>query len=275
MLVLAFDTTGEHGGAGLYRDEVCLANAINRGPARQYSISLFEMVEAVLAEAGARDRGGAGQPGDGAKPVEAGPHWRATAPPLTLGDIELFAVANGPGSFTGIRVGLAAAKGWAAAFGRPVQGVSVFEAMVEEACPEAEWVVPIMDAHRSEFYLALFRRAGRSDGSRFVEQGEGQVMKPQAVGLFLKELPAAESLTCVVRDHDRAAETLRTGLPSSLGWQTVSGTLVRAVARLGLQACRQGSVQSPADLDAYYLRRPDAKVPTRNETSPKDPSPKG
>ena len=54
---------------------------------------------------------------------------------LELREIELYAAANGPGSFTGIRVGLAAALAWGKAFDRPVRGVSVLEAMVNKASP--------------------------------------------------------------------------------------------------------------------------------------------
>src|SRR5437762_3760123 len=139
MLVLAFDTTSGHGGAAIYRDLERLACARNLGSAN-YSVTLFQMVEGLLAQLN-----------------------------LGLRDVELFAVATGPGSFTGIRVGLAAAQGWAQAFGRPVQGVSVLEAMVEEARPEAVWAAPVLDARRGEFFVGLFRRDGESSpagGSR-------------------------------------------------------------------------------------------------------------
>src|SRR2546429_3523592 len=132
MLVLAFDTTSEHGGAAIYRDLERLACARNLGSAN-YSVTLFQMVEGLLAQLN-----------------------------LGLRDIELFAVATGPGCFTGIRVGLAAAQGWAQACGRPVRGVSVLEAMVEEARPEAVWAAPVLDARRGEFFVGLFRRDGES-----------------------------------------------------------------------------------------------------------------
>jgi len=62
-----------------------------------------------------------------------------------------FAISNcsrsqRPGSFTGIRVGVAAAQAWAQAFARPVLGASVLEAMVEEARPESDCAVAVMDA---------------------------------------------------------------------------------------------------------------------------------
>lgn len=83
MLVLSLDTTSEQGGAGIFRGVECLALIPNEGTANQYSVTLFEMVQKALAEARLEPR-----------------------------EIELYAVANGPGSFTGIRVGLAAARAW-------------------------------------------------------------------------------------------------------------------------------------------------------------------
>ncbi len=262
MLVLAFDTTSEQGGVGLYRDDECLALVANQGPSNLYSVTLFQMVERLFAEVKAR------YPGTG------GP---SEAPPLSLRDIELFAVANGPGSFTGIRVGLAAAQAWAKAFDRPVKGVSVLEAMVEEACPEASWAVPILDARRGEFFLSLFRRASDNAKSGFREQGEGRVMKPQGLRRYLEEFArgglAQATLTCVVREHDRPALDFLASLTNPSPCETVPGPLVGALARLALEAARQGRVQSPAELDAYYIRRTDAEIQVQKVQIQKDKKP--
>ena len=129
MLILAFDTTSEKGGVGIFRDTECLASVPNEGPANRYSITLFEMVEQALAQA----------------------H-------LELREIDLYAAANGPGSFTGIRVGLAAARAWGKAFDRRVRGVSVLEAMVNKVRLTSDWAFPILDARRGEFFLGGFRR---------------------------------------------------------------------------------------------------------------------
>src|SRR5574340_1268265 len=118
MLILALDTTSEHGGVGVFRDFDCLASIANR-QGTNYSVTVFEMAEAALRAAG-----------------------------RSLRDIDLFAVATGPGSFTGIRVGVAAAQGWATAFGRPVLGVSVLEALTEAAQPKTQWAAPLLDARR-------------------------------------------------------------------------------------------------------------------------------
>jgi tRNA threonylcarbamoyladenosine biosynthesis protein TsaB len=235
MVILALDTTSEKGGVAVYGGLDCLGAIANEGPANIYSVTLFQMVDRLLSQA-----------------------------QLTLREIELYAVANGPGSFTGIRVGAAAAQAWARAFGRPVRGVSVLEAMVEEARPEADWAVPILDARRGEFFLSRFRRRGqRTDAvvSAFEADGEGCVLKPQALMAFLEQhLPPGAAVTCLVREHDSAAQALQGVLPQAYRWERIPGTLVGAIARLGLEAQRRGMLESPAGLDAYYIRRPDAEL---------------
>jgi len=238
MLILAFDTTSEAGGAAIFRDAECLACARNDSAAN-YSVALFQMVDRLVQE------------------VRALPGVSFEG----LKDIELLAVSNGPGSFTGIRVGLAAAQGWAKAFGRPVHGVSVLEALVEEAQPETELAVPLLDAHRGEFFLQAFRGTAEGGVTRFVPEGDGLVLKPEGVSHFIAErLSRGGPATCLVREHDRAAIGLRESLPPDLVWRSVSGTLLRAVARLAFRAANRGELGAPADLDAYYIRRSDAEL---------------
>jgi tRNA threonylcarbamoyl adenosine modification protein YeaZ len=260
MLILAFDTTSEVGGVGVFRDHECLARVANDGPANRYSISLFSMVDQAMEEAEARHG----------------------VPVRGLADMGLIAVASGPGSFTGIRVGLAAAQGWAKAFGLPVRGVSVLEALVDAAQIQTEWAAPILDAHRGEFFVGLFRCAlgvprGQDGGpvgpqgqpqqlgrAYYVPTAEGWLLKRAELGPFLtSRLPAGVGTTCVIRGHDRAALALREELPGELQWQVVTGMLVEPVARLGLRD--YGKPRGAGDLDAYYIRRPDAELPARLE----------
>jgi tRNA threonylcarbamoyladenosine biosynthesis protein TsaB len=234
MLILAFDTTSEKGGVGIFREAQCLASVENEGPANQYSVTLFEMVERALAQA----------------------H-------LQLSDIELYAVANGPGSFTGIRVGLAAARAWGKVGDRPVRGVSVLAALVNQAPLASDWVFPVLDARRSEFFLGCFRRIAHSS----VRPGEyepadaGWVLKPDRVRSFVEErLTDGASATGLVRAHDSAALALCETLPFSHGAQRVEGTLMDSIASLVRREPRVNALRSDSELDAYYIRRPDAEA---------------
>lgn len=237
MLILSLDTTSPHGGAGLYQDFRCLTSSLNQGPSGLYSVSLFQMVD-----------------------------WMLEQEKISLRDIDLFAAASGPGSFTGIRIGLAALQGWATAWGRPVKAVSVFEAMVEEARPVTEGAMPVLDARRGEFFVQAFRRSPGETDSRFFAQSEGLVVSPEKLENLLEGLRSLLSsgsereITCIVKEHDNAAQTLERRLPTALRWQRVSEPLTAAIARVAFQAYREGNVQSPAELEAFYVRRTDAEI---------------
>jgi len=78
----------------------------------------------------------------------------------TAGDVTAVAVANGPGSFTGVRIGVAAAKGFAWGREIPCYGVSTLEAMARNLGVFEGTVVPTMDARRSQTYTAIFKAEG-------------------------------------------------------------------------------------------------------------------
>jgi tRNA threonylcarbamoyladenosine biosynthesis protein TsaB len=76
---------------------------------------------------------------------------------VTLADLDAIAVSIGPGRFSGLRVGLATAKGLAASSGTPVVPVPTLEALAESARPAPGLVCPMLDARKGEVYAALFR----------------------------------------------------------------------------------------------------------------------
>jgi tRNA threonylcarbamoyl adenosine modification protein YeaZ len=233
MLTLAIDTTNERGGAGIFRDGDCLAIAESDGRAN-YSVLIFEMVEQLLADT-----------------------------LLKLADIDLFAVSNGPGSFTGIRVGVAAAQGWATTFARPVCGISELAALAVQAQPQSEWAASLLDARRGELYAGLFRRVPGSEATsaKYEAQGEGWISKPGKLAeAFSQKLPADANLTCLIREHDQVAQRGAEVLPGTIRRQVVPGLLVPAIARIAAQRSAEGKIQSPAELDACYIRRTDAEL---------------
>lgn len=238
MLILAIDTTSEHGGVALYRDLDCLAGIQNTGSSG-FSVTLFQMVDQALVDGGVKLGG----------------------QPIPLREVELYSAATGPGSFTGIRTGLAAVQGWATALGRPVVGVTILAAMAQTARFQTEWAASIMDGRRNEFYLGLFRRESSEDGDYLSQDGDGLVLNREEVRKFLADqLSQGKLVTCIDRDEDVPARALRADLPASMPWQTVPGFLAGTIARMGLEAHRRGNLQSPAQLDALYIRRPDAEV---------------
>jgi len=241
MRILAIDTTSEHGGVAVYESNKCLSIALNTEPASRYAVSLFGLAERALTEADTE-----------------------------FGDIDLYAVSNGPGSFTGIRVGLAAALGWAKAFGKPVKGVNLLEAMVEQACPDTDWAVPVIDARRGEFFVGIFHKAavGPDDRVTFVAAGSAQLVRPDRFSALLETVSqggqcrtfSGGTIACLMRSQDQKARTLLENLPLDMLRIEVEGALLDSIARLGLSALMQGYLPSPDDLDACYIRRSDAEM---------------
>jgi tRNA threonylcarbamoyladenosine biosynthesis protein TsaB len=241
MRVLAIDTTSEDGGVAVYSQDECLAVALNDQPSSRYAVTLFSMAQRALAQA------------------------RVGFP-----DIELYAVSNGPGSFTGIRVGVAAAQAWAKAFEKPVVGVTLLEALVEQARPETDWAVPLLDARRGEFFVAFFQRIPGSNGhaGRFEATGRGQIVRPDRLAASIEALThggqcrtfGGGSVSCLTRAHDLKSRSVRENLGMDLDAIDVPGALLEAIARLAIRACGKGTSTSPEELDACYIRRSDAEM---------------
>ncbi|MBQ6832294.1 MAG: tRNA (adenosine(37)-N6)-threonylcarbamoyltransferase complex dimerization subunit type 1 TsaB [Oscillospiraceae bacterium] len=127
MLILAFETSAKAGSVALLRDGVLLSESyVNTG--LTHSQTLLSMAEDLLKSSG-----------------------------VTVEAVQAVAVAAGPGSFTGVRIGVAAAKGFAWAREIPCCGVSTLEAMAENLGIYDGYVLPVMDARRSQVYNALFQ----------------------------------------------------------------------------------------------------------------------
>jgi tRNA threonylcarbamoyladenosine biosynthesis protein TsaB len=181
---------------------------------------------------------------------------------VQLAQIELFAVAKGPGSFTGLRVGLAAVKGWAEVWSLPVAPVSVLEAIAVQAKDSAKRVAAIVDARGGQVFGGLFRR--EESGSGLSLLGEETISTPaDFFGLVFhqcgKEVPVFVTTN---------AEAVRVAVAASAyadaELQEVSAELAPFIGRLGLQQSRRGEVVDALRLEANYVRRSDAEVKWRN-----------
>lgn len=129
MNILAIDTAGRSAAVAVMQNDRLLYEQIgNTG--LTHSETLLPMVDAALRAAG-----------------------------LTCDDIDLYGVTNGPGSFTGLRIGLAAVKGLALPRDIPCAGVSTLEALAR-CCTGSGVVIPALDARRGEVYWAAFSLPG-------------------------------------------------------------------------------------------------------------------
>ena len=148
---------------------------------------------------------------------------------LSLDKVDLFAVAHGPGSFTGVRIGVSTVKGLAWAADKPCVGVSTLEAMAWHGLAAGGFVCPVMDARRSQVYNALFK----------VENGKPVRLcedRPIALSQLAEELRALNAPAFLIGDGAELAEKyLReqaihcTVAPENLRWQSAWGVAMAAM----------------------------------------------
>lgn len=233
MLILALDTTTRGGSVAVTRDAQLLA-LVPGDAARSHSERLPGEIEAALAEAGLQRR-----------------------------DIDLLAVATGPGAFTGLRIGLAAMQGLAMTLNRPVIGISALDALAAEVAEGegADLVAPWMDAQRGEVFAML------------LDATTGRTLESPLAGD-----PAAVLLAWRAHLEGRAAvfigdATLRdAALMAAAGagqWTTrTPPPLAPALARLaGVRAAR-GEAGLPHQLTPIYVRRPDVEIERERREQP-------
>lgn len=187
----------------------------------------------------------------------------ARANGVALPEIDLFAVAYGPGSFTGLRIGIATVQGLALVARRRIVGVAALDALAHMASRglEAGAVVAAwMDAHRREVFAALYRVTPASpfDPARLEALEAPSVGDPDAV---LERWQGWLALGTLVFAGDGAllyADRIR---PVHPGASVVEpGPLAGAIGRLAVGHARHGAAIDPAAIRPLYVRRPDAEL---------------
>ncbi len=184
---------------------------------------------------------------------------------LGLDKFDLFAVAAGPGSFTGLRVGLAAVKGWAEVYRKPIAAVSALEAVAAQSHSRSSLLVPVLDAHRGQIYFGMYRRAGGAGENRLILEGEECVMTPDE---FVEALhargataecaiatPAPELISGAVSRYETAHAP-----EQRIRVEEVSAILAPHVGHLGVLRAQRGELVDALTLDANYVRRTDAEL---------------
>jgi tRNA threonylcarbamoyladenosine biosynthesis protein TsaB len=159
-----------------------------------------------------------------------------------LADIELFVAARGPGSFTGLRLGLAAMEGFAAAHGKPGAGVSTLEALAWKSGISDAVIAPVIDARRGEVYGGLYRR----DGETLIEVEPAVVRKPEE---WFGALPDSALVFC----GDGALRYREFLKREAWSLHEMDLYLAGAVARLA-----ESSNRGP--LSPLYVRRTEAEI---------------
>lgn len=220
MKILALESSAAAASVAVCKDEALIAQTIQR-TGLTHSATLLPMVEALLQNAG-----------------------------LALSDMDLLAVAAGPGSFTGLRIGVSALKGLAWAMDKPCAGCSTLESMAwQVAHLEGVELCPVMDARRNQVYNARFA----------VQNGTPvRLTEDRAISLgdLLAEVKKTQKMQILVGDGAKLCYTVfqEAGVtvqlaPPHLLYQSAWG-----VARSALELARQDALTTAAALRPDYHR---------------------
>lgn len=178
---------------------------------------------------------------------------------LSIGmrEVNLLAVCTGPGSFTGLRVGLTSVKAWAEVYGKPVVGVSRLEAMAS-LWKEDGLVAACYDAQRGQLFGGMYR----SLWGRRQRIEDELVIAPDEFLAWVGEEAGKERASWVSLDAE-----LITGLP---GWKEreergdrlilAGAELTTAIGKVAEERFGRGEFSDPLELDANYVRRSDAEI---------------
>ena len=219
MNLLAIDTARGEGSLALLRGRSRI-DAMPLGTGPRYGEVLFGAIERLLSDCS-----------------------------LRLGDLDAFAVATGPGSFTGIRVGLGAAKALAEANGRPLVGVSSLRALAS-SCRGPSPRAALLDARRGELFAGCY--------------GEDlHPVVPEMLGRWEDLAPLLEGVEPVLVGNE--VEIFEAGGPAeaAAGWPREPGprSLAVPVANVARIDIESGLGRSPESVEANYIRRASANLP--------------
>lgn len=226
MYVLGIEAATPVAGVAVVEDGRILAERLvnNR---RTHSVNLLPMIQAVIEEAG-----------------------------ITPKQLAAVAVSSGPGSFTGLRIGLTTAKTLAWVWQVPVVGVSTLEALAWPLAPQGQLICPILNARKNEVYASVFQGA---EGASKLLAGPLAISIPDLVQTLQRWEGKVTFLGDAVPVYQQELLNL---LGERVGFVTQAALLPRgaAIAELGYHKLINGGGQSALELAPEYIRLSEAEV---------------
>ena len=228
MIVLSIDTCDSRGSVALLRDESVLG-LIPHETRDEYSSWLLPAVKDLLKKAG-----------------------------LPMKDVSGYAVAAGPGSFTGVRVGLTTVKAWAEVYGKPVAAISRLESIAAQATVPSGCLAAFVDAQRAQVFGAVYEK----ERDTLVRLAEEMVIAPGRFVETAAELSNGRKTSWVSPDAAllSAEPAWKQREKQGEKIEQVSATLAAVIGRIGLRQLKGGKTTDALGLDANYVRRSDAEI---------------
>jgi tRNA threonylcarbamoyladenosine biosynthesis protein TsaB len=185
---------------------------------------------------------------------------------LRIEEVELIGVATGPGSFTGLRVGLTTVKAWAEVYGTKVVGVSRLETVARSAAERAvgEFVAASYDAQRGHVFGALFRK-----GTGLERIGLEVVVAPEEFVELVNREAGNAAVGWVSLDPELLKSVAGMERRVAAGDTIVAGTmeLASTIGMIAEERAAAGLLSDPLALDANYVRRSDAEILWKESSS--------
>lgn len=227
-MILAIDTCDRRGSVAVRRDGILLTERRHEGDV-DYSSWLLPAVHDALREAGSR-----------------------------IDELGLLGVATGPGSFTGLRVGLTTVKAWAEVYRTPVVGISRLEALANRAAESPAYIAASYDAQRGQLFGGLFLR--QPTGLKLV--GPEVVIEPPAFIDLVAKQCGTRAVRWVALDSELISTqaTWQERVAIGDGMFPYRGGLADSVGELAEERARKQEFSDSVALDANYVRRSDAEM---------------
>lgn len=225
MIVLGIETATPYGGAALWVDGGIVAEEANDG-AVSHSQRLMPAIERVLHSA-----------------------------KCELSAIDGIAVSIGPGSFTGLRIGLAIAKTLAHSEGKPIVAVSTLEALALRAARADVLIAPMLDARRNEIFGAIFKSS--DDGTNLERLSPDVVERPETFAERIT-MPTIAVGSGALRYAQLLQEHLQKRVIFAEG--EINHPSAGVVAQLGARKLAEGLAANVLTLEPVYVRKSDAEI---------------
>lgn len=177
---------------------------------------------------------------------------------LSMKDVDGYAAAAGPGSFTGVRVGLTTVKAWAEVYGKPVAAISRLEGIAAQVADPSNYIAAFVDAQRGQVFGAVYEK----QGDVLVILGEEMVIAPGKFVETVAKLTNEKKMSWISPDAAllEAEPAWKEREKRGERIERASPILAGIIGRIGMRRLQNGETTDALGLDANYVRRSDAEI---------------